>query len=252
MNLNNWTILKTNNEKIANKIENKLSAFEKIGKGNQLSEENDNFENSFIDDSFDNLSILESGEKPLLNNNERAKNLLTQQIEDLFNQFNQNLQNMKKIQKRDSSLVLKGIIERNETRLHDLMLEFRKLKQRISEFQERSDLLDSVRNDIKQYKKSNKNLTTTDLLLRERNSLDQTDQTLSNVLNLANSTDQKVNEQGNRFQGIGGKVQNVSGLMPGISNLLTAIKTRKNLNAVILGVIIGICLCILFWFWWRK
>ncbi|KZT27696.1 V-snare-domain-containing protein [Neolentinus lepideus HHB14362 ss-1] len=128
-------------------------------------------------------------------------------------------------------------IQRHREIYNDYVREFRRTKTNVQHALDQANLLSGVRNDIDAYKSS-----AADALLAERGRIDSSHRMTDDVLAQAYETRAEFGRQQTSLSSINTRMAGVLNTMPGINNLLSMIKTRRRRDAVILGVIIGLCM----------
>lgn len=128
-------------------------------------------------------------------------------------------------------------IQRHREIYNDYVREFRRTKTNVQHALDQANLLSGVRNDIDAYKSS-----AADALLAERGRIDSSHRMADDVLAQAYETRAEFGRQRTSLASINTRMAGVLNTMPGINNLLSMIKTRRRRDAVILGVIIGLCI----------
>lgn len=135
-------------------------------------------------------------------------------------------------------------LQRHREILHDLQQEFSKAKTAQKAATERSQLLSSVRDDIREHRATTH---TTDALLRERNAIGASCRAADEVLAQAAANRDALATQRGGFGTMSGKLSQLSSLAPQINSLLGAIQRRQKRDKIILGVVIGLCTALLLW-----
>ncbi|KAH9920233.1 V-snare-domain-containing protein [Epithele typhae] len=131
-----------------------------------------------------------------------------------------------------SQSMLRAIQRHREVYL-DYARELRRTKANVKTALDQANLLSGVRNDIDRF------------LLAERGHIDSSHRMTDDMIAQAYETRSEFARQRTTISGINNRMQSVLSTMPGITNLLGMIKTRRRRDAVILGVIIGLCTVLL-------
>lgn len=84
-------------------------------------------------------------------------------------------------------------------------------------------------------------------LMRERQSIVNSEREMDDVLGQAMATRDTLQQQRGMFHGISDKMRSVGERIPMVNQLMGQIDKRKNRDKIILGLTIGGCLCFLVW-----
>ena len=103
-------------------------------------------------------------------------------------------------------------LQRHREILHDLQQEFAKSKAALKAATERSELLSSVRDDIREHRCAVS--STSDALLRERNAINASNRAADDVLGQAAATRDALATQRGGFGTMGGKLTQIASLAP--------------------------------------
>ena len=115
--------------------------------------------------------------------------------------------------------------------------EFSRSRQSLHQANERSALLSSVREDIREHRDSRQS----DALLRERNAIGASARQADDILGQATATRDALNTQRGGFGGMAGKLSTIASLAPQINDLLSMISRRQKREKLILGGVVGVC-----------
>ena len=121
--------------------------------------------------------------------------------------------------------------------MHDFQQEFSRSRQSLHQANERSALLSSVREDIREHRDSRQS----DALLRERNAIGASARQADDILGQAAATRDALNSQRGGFGGMAGKLSTIASLAPQINDLLSMISRRQKREKLILGGVVGVC-----------
>ncbi|TEB38832.1 V-snare-domain-containing protein [Coprinellus micaceus] len=131
-------------------------------------------------------------------------------------------------------------IQRHRELHRDSVREFRRTKGNVKNALDQANLLSGVRNDIDAYKSS-----AADSLLAERGRIDSSHRMTDDIIDQARETRSEFARQRTSLAGINARIGQVMTTMPGINNLIGMIKARRRRDAIIMGVVIGICIILL-------
>ncbi|KAL4199237.1 hypothetical protein AMTRI_Chr03g50150 [Amborella trichopoda] len=118
-------------------------------------------------------------------------------------------------------------LARHRDILHEYMQEFKRTKGNINSMREHADLLNSVRDDISEYK-------------------------MEEVISQAQSTKAVLSSQRTLFADVQGKVKQLSDKFPIIRGLLGAIRRKRSRDTLILSAVIAACTLFLIIYWHSK
>ena len=134
-------------------------------------------------------------------------------------------------------------LQRHREILHDLQSEFAKSKANLHAANERSQLLSSVREDIREHRCAASRAS--DALLRERNAINASGRAADEILGQAAATRDQLAQQRGGFGSMSGKLKQLSSLAPQIGSLLGAISRRQKRDKIIIACVIGVCTAVL-------
>ncbi|KAI0783317.1 v-SNARE protein [Abortiporus biennis] len=131
-------------------------------------------------------------------------------------------------------------IQRHRDVYMDYSRELKRTKTNIQTALDKANLLSGVRNDIDAYKSS-----AADSLLAERNHIDSSHRMTDDMLAQAYETRSEFSRQRSTISGINARMAGVLNTMPGINSLVSMIKSRRRRDAIIVGLLIGVCIILL-------
>lgn len=131
------------------------------------------------------------------------------------------------------------LLQRHREILTDFSLEYSKLKANLQKSDERQRLLESARDDISHH--YDVRASSSDMLLRERNAIHNSERMADDVLSHAEATKMALNAQREVFGGVGSKLQSLASVSPQINSIIAAIQGKRKRDRTILGLVIGIC-----------
>lgn len=83
-----------------------------------------------------------------------------------------------------------------------------------------------------------------DLLIREEKNIDESLEMGKNILAAAQEVRVSMAYQGKKLNGTSDKIVSFAETLPGINLLMKRIGSRKRFNAIVLGLAVGVCVCI--------
>lgn len=142
-----------------------------------------------------------------------------------------------------SSVTAMHMLQRHREILHDFTQELTRSKNALKAATERSQLLSSVRDDIREYRCEASRAT--DALLRERNAINQTSRAADDIIGQAQATRDAIGGQRSGFSAMGNRLKQISTMAPQVNALIGMIGRRKQRDKLILATVIGGCMALL-------
>ncbi|KAK6920289.1 hypothetical protein RJ641_016193 [Dillenia turbinata] len=140
-------------------------------------------------------------------------------------------------------------LARHRDILHEFNQEFKRIKSNINSVREHAELLNSVRDEISEYKASGSPRMQ---LLRERAAIHGNISHLDEVISQAQATRSVLGSQRALFGDVRGKVKLLSDKFPVIRGLLGSIRRRRSRDNLILSAVIAACTLFLIIYWLSK
>ncbi|KAK6918555.1 hypothetical protein RJ641_016977 [Dillenia turbinata] len=140
-------------------------------------------------------------------------------------------------------------LARHRDILHEFNQEFKRIKSNINSMREHAELLNSVRDEISEYKASGSPRMQ---LLRERAAIHGNISHLDDVISQAQTTRSVLGSQRALFGDVQGKVKLLSDKFPVIRGLLGSIRRRRSRDTLILSAVIAACTLFLIIYWLSK
>ncbi|XP_071448099.1 Golgi SNAP receptor complex member 1 [Hetaerina americana] len=139
--------------------------------------------------------------------------------------------------------------QRHKEVLQDYKQEFTKTKANFQARREREDLLNSVRKDIDNYRSGlNRRM---DLYLKENEHIRSSERLLDDQISIAVETREHLMSQRLTFKKFQTKMNDLSNRFPLINSISQRIMLRKRRDAAILGVVVAVCIIVLFLYAFR-
>ncbi|KAH7104842.1 28 kda golgi snare protein [Auriculariales sp. MPI-PUGE-AT-0066] len=142
------------------------------------------------------------------------------------------------------SATMTHALQRHREVLADYSRDFNRQKANVQQARDRANLLTNVRSDINAYKTAQS--STSESLLQERGRIDSSHRMTDDLLNQAYATRDEFANQRASLAGINSRMANVLSSFPGINSLVSMIASRRRRDALILGLVIGVCVILLF------
>ncbi|KAK1327176.1 Golgi SNAP receptor complex member 1-2 [Acorus calamus] len=142
-------------------------------------------------------------------------------------------------------------LARHRDILHEFTQEFRRTKGNINSIWEHAELLNSVRDDISEYKASG-SISPRVHLLRERAAIHGSISHIDEVISQAQTTRSVLDSQRSLLGGVQGKAKQLSDKFPIIRGLLGAIRKKRSRDTLILSAVIAACTIFIIIYWLSK
>ncbi|WWC92774.1 uncharacterized protein L201_007733 [Kwoniella dendrophila CBS 6074] len=172
--------------------------------------------------------------------------LVEEEIEELLGKLEQAIDDLSTLINSPSqppSASMQHAAQRHRDNLDDYRRDFIRTRGNVEQTIRRSNLLGSVRKDINDYKKATDSQT--DALLQDRSRIDSSHRMIDDTLNQAYATREDFAQQRGLLSSIDSRMGGVLSQMPGINSLITAIRTRRRRDTLILGCVVGFCVILL-------
>jgi len=156
------------------------------------------------------------------------------------------LEKLKSIHQQLNDTNMSGsILGHHRSKLEDYTREFKRLKENASEAWERRQLLRGGRKR-EAFQDRSPNM---DSLVRERGSIHNSSILVNDLISQAQLSKEQLDMQTKTLLNSNSKLRGIGRQLPSINSIMNQIRNRKYKNNIILGVIAGICMCFLLWWW---
>lgn len=212
--MSNYDSVRRQCRTIENLIDNKLSSYSRL-----VSPNNDDLESGLVSERRQDLEA---------------------EIEDLLEQLrdaNDRLSNEMVELGTPASSSQQHSIQRHKEVLQGHIREYQQTKRNVQKAFDQASLLGNIRNDISAYKSS-----TSDTLLSERGRIDSSHRMIDDITSQAHETRAEFGRQRTTLDGINSRMGTVMNQMPGIGKVIDLIRSRRRRDALIIGVVSGLCL----------
>ncbi|OCF73233.1 golgi snare protein [Kwoniella mangroviensis CBS 8886] len=172
--------------------------------------------------------------------------LVEEEIEELLGKLEQAIDDLSTLINSPSqppSASMQHAAQRHRDNMDDYRRDFLRTRGNVEQSIRRSNLLGSVRKDINDYKSATNSQT--DALLQDRSRIDSSHRMMDDTLNQAYATREDFAQQRSLLASIDSRMGGVLSQMPGINSLITAIRTRRRRDTLILGCVVGFCMILL-------
>ncbi|WWC95790.1 hypothetical protein V866_002656 [Kwoniella sp. B9012] len=172
--------------------------------------------------------------------------LVEEEIEELLGKLEQAIDDLSTLINSPSqppSASMLHAAQRHRDNLDDYRRDFLRTRGNVEQSIRRSNLLGSVRKDINDYKSATNSQT--DALLQDRSRIDSSHRMMDDTLNQAYATREDFAQQRSLLASIDSRMGGVLSQMPGINSLITAIRTRRRRDTLIIGCVVGFCMILL-------
>lgn len=147
-----------------------------------------------------------------------------------------------------SSALKQNNLTRHREVLQDHRRELQRLSSAIAESRDRANLLSNVRSDIDAYRASNPGADEAEYMLQERGRIDESHTMMDGVLSQAYAINENFGLQRETLASINRRIVSAANQVPGMNALMTKIGSKRRRDAIILGVLIGVCVLLLLFF----
>eukprot|EP00295_Goniomonas_pacifica_P037719 CAMPEP_0175979336 /NCGR_PEP_ID=MMETSP0108-20121206/46169_1 /TAXON_ID=195067 ORGANISM="Goniomonas pacifica, Strain CCMP1869" /NCGR_SAMPLE_ID=MMETSP0108 /ASSEMBLY_ACC=CAM_ASM_000204 /LENGTH=239 /DNA_ID=CAMNT_0017309635 /DNA_START=11 /DNA_END=728 /DNA_ORIENTATION=+ len=226
-------------EEIESEIDKKLVSYSKLSASTAKSANQDDPPDP---ESGDGIPLLAPDDM------EKVADTMAKELDTLFQQLSTSIEGLNACgNESGNSATMLHTVQRHREIFHDYATEFKKTRSNLIAQREQAELLSSVRRDIKSYRNGTGPSSRQDALLRERGAIHGSERAADSVLGQALLTSEALAAQRRMFSGISGRMYQMRARFPAINTLVNNIQRRKLRDKLILGAVIGICLCILIW-----
>ncbi|EEH07932.1 vesicle transport V-SNARE protein superfamily [Histoplasma capsulatum G186AR] len=152
-----------------------------------------------------------------------------------------------------SSALKQNNLSRHREILRDHRRELKRLNSAIAETRDRANLLSNVRSDINAYRSSassnqNNNNAEAEYMLEERGHLENSHNMMDSVLSQAYAVNENFGLQRESLARINRRIVGAASHVPGMNSLIHKIGAKRRRDGIILGVFIGVCFLMVFFF----
>ncbi|KAL8475221.1 hypothetical protein ACS0TY_030837 [Phlomoides rotata] len=174
-------------------------------------------------------------------------------IDQLLKQLQQVNMQMQAWVSSGGSEIFSHTLTRHQEILQDLTQEFNRLHSSHRAKKEHASLLE----DFREFDRTRLDLedggsSYEHSLLKERASVHRSSGQMESVISQAQETLKTLVFQRSTFGGINSKLSNVSSRLPTVNHILSAIKKKKSMDAIILSLVASICTFLILIYWWTK
>jgi Golgi SNAP receptor complex protein 1 len=122
-----------------------------------------------------------------------------------------------------------------------------RLRSNLKEARDRSNLLGSVRDDIKEYRANNPEAAEAEYMADEGRHIDRSHEMTDNIISQAYVIRDGFLSQGETLASINRRINMAASKVPGINTLINRISARKRRDGIIMGSFIAFCFLLFFW-----
>lgn len=174
-------------------------------------------------------------------------------IDQLLKQLQQVNMQMQAWVSSGGSEIFSHTLTRHQEILQDLTQEFNRLHSSHRAKKEHASLLE----DFREFDRTRLDLedggsSYEHSLLKERASVHRSSGQMDSVISQAQETLKTLVFQRSTFGGINSKLSNVSSRLPTVNHILSAIKKKKSMDAIILSLVASVCTFLILIYWWTK
>ncbi|CAG0888810.1 unnamed protein product [Cyprideis torosa] len=226
-----WEDLRKQARQLENELDIKLVAFSKLGASKIKSK------------SQDTVPLLR-------NSSDDATNIASMEIEGLLaklSQLNDAMSDYSSSQASNPSLL--HTIQRHREILQDYTSEFLRTKKNIQSQRDREALLGGVSDSSNRSRSMNNRRT--DLYLKENDHLRNSERLIDEQISIAMETREGLTSQKATFKAIQTRMNDMVSRFPMINSLVQKVKLKKRRDAIVVGVVAGVCLVLLLMYAFR-
>lgn len=117
----------------------------------------------------------------------------------------------------------------------------------MKEARDRSNLLGSVRDDIKEYRANNPEAAENEYMADEGTHIDRSHEMTDNIISQAYAIQDSFLSQGETMASINRRINMAASKVPGINALIGRISAKKRRDGIIMGSFIAFCFLLFFW-----
>ncbi|BGP30475.1 protein transport protein gos1 [Rhodotorula toruloides] len=137
-------------------------------------------------------------------------------------------------------------LERHRDVLAEYRRDFQRTQASLRDAEQRANLLGSVRQEISAFKTASGS-SVTDSLLAERGRIDNSHRMADETLEQAYATRAEFSAQRSNLSRIQQRMNGVASQVPGLNSVIGMINNRRQKNAMIWGIVLGLMAVILLW-----
>ncbi|KAK1923574.1 snare region anchored in the vesicle membrane C-terminus-domain-containing protein [Papiliotrema laurentii] len=173
--------------------------------------------------------------------------LVEEEIEELLAKLEQAIDDLTTLINSPSqppSTSMQHAAQRHRDNLDDYRRDFLRARNNVDQAIQRTNLLGSVRKEIRadlsEFKSSQ-----TDALLQDRGRIDSSHRMLDETLDQAYATREDFAQQRSALRSIESRMGGVLSQMPGINSLITMIRSRRRRDSIIVGCVVAFCVLLI-------
>lgn len=139
-------------------------------------------------------------------------------------------------------------LQRHKEILEEHQRDYQRIQTQLSAARDRSNLLDSVRDDIERHRTNNLNdIDEMDYLNDERRRVNNSHGFVDMLINQAYRTREEITNQNSTLNGLNKKLMGTLSKIPGINEVIKKIGTRRRRDSIIMAAVITVCILIFFY-----
>ncbi|CAH0049901.1 unnamed protein product [Clonostachys solani] len=173
------------------------------------------------------------------------------QIQELLEKRATVISQLTRLLDSDQALSSSALKQQNVTLLRDKLSDHKRdlirLRTKLEDARNRSNLLSSVRSDIDAYRTANPEAAEADYMADEGRRIDNSHGVVDGVLSQAYAINDSFLSQRETLASINRRINLAAAKVPGINTLIGRISAKKRRDGIIMGCFIAFCF-ILFWF----
>jgi len=172
-------------------------------------------------------------------------------IEELLEKRDSTITQLARLLDSDAALTSSAVKQNNLSLLRETLgnhrRDFARLQANVKEARDRSNLLGSVRDDIKEYRANNPEAAENEYMADEGTHIDRSHEMTDNIISQAYAIQDSFLSQGETMASINRRINMAASKVPGINALIGRISAKKRRDGIIMGSFIAFCFLLFFW-----
>ncbi|KAG9249846.1 uncharacterized protein F5Z01DRAFT_668043 [Emericellopsis atlantica] len=171
-------------------------------------------------------------------------------IEELLEKRDGIITQLARLLDSEAALTSSAVKQNNLSLLRENLANHRRdltrLRSNLKEARDRSNLLGSVRDDIKEYRANNPEAAEAEYMADEGRHIDRSHEMTDNIISQAYAIQDSFLSQGETMASINRRINMAASKIPGINTLMTRISAKKRRDGIIMGTFIAFCFILFF------
>ncbi|KAF4123369.1 golgi SNAP receptor complex member 1 [Geosmithia morbida] len=172
-------------------------------------------------------------------------------IESLLEERETTISQLARLLDSDATLGSSAVKQKNLALLRSNLANHRRdlirLRSNLKDARNRSNLLGSVRDDIKEYRANNPEAAEAEYMADEGRQIDRSHEMTDSIISQAYAIQDNFLVQGETMASINRRINMAANKVPGINAIIGRISARKRRDGIIMGSFIAFCFILFFW-----